>query len=330
MLLILIDRDRRILMEIPPMLRFGLAGGIGLFIAMIGFEAAGFVVPADNGILGWGKINITTLIFLAGLMITSVLVVRKVQGSFIIGIVATALMIQASNYLLSSSLSLTAGPSNSLIAWPDLSLVMQLDCYGALNPHLWPVIFLFLFSCFFDGLSTCIGICEAGNLIDEDRFPRNLQRSMRVNALSVILSGIIGTSPSTSYIESATGVKEGGRTGLAALVSGLLFLPFLFLSPLLSFVPTAATAPVLVLAGVFMLKPLIYVRWERSDDAIPFFMAMFLMPLTNSIAQGIIWGCLSWVTLKAASGKRSQIPGAMWAMAFLSLLLLLDLSRFSL
>ena len=329
LLLILIDRDRRILMEIPPMLRFGLAGGIGLFIAMTGFEAAGFIVPMDNGVLGWGKINITTLTFLAGLMITSVLVVRKVQGSFIIGIAATALMIWASNYLLGSAPSWTSEPTIGLIAWPDLSLAMQLDFYGALSPHLWPVIFLFLFTCLFDGLSTCIGVCEAGNLIDEERIPQNLQRSMRVNALSVILSGFIGTSPSTSYTESATGVKEGGRTGLAALVSGLLFLPFLFLSPLLSLVPTVATAPVLVLSGVFMLKPLIYVRWERSDDAIPFFMAMFLMPLTHSITQGIIWGCLSWVILKAASGKRSQIPGAMWAMAVLSLLLLIDLSRFS-
>ncbi|HWQ21039.1 MAG TPA: NCS2 family permease, partial [Methanotrichaceae archaeon] len=204
-----------------------------------------------------------------------------------------------------------------------------LDLYGALSPHLWPVIFIFLFSCLFDGLSTCVGVCEAGNLIDEERIPQNLQRSLRVNALSVILSGILGTSPSTSYIESAAGVNEGGRTGLTALVSGLLFLPFLFLSPLLSWVPAVATAPVLVLAGVFMLKPLMYVRWERSDDAIPFFLAMFLMPLTYSITQGIIWGCLSWVVLKTANGKRSQVPISMWAMAILSLLLLLDMSRFS-
>jgi AGZA family xanthine/uracil permease-like MFS transporter len=145
----------------------------------------------------------------------------------------------------------------------------------------------------------------------------------------VVLSGVLGTSPSTSYIESATGVEEGGRTGLAALVSGLLFLPFLFLSPFLSLIPAVATAPVLVLAGVFMLRPLRYVRWERSEDAIPFFLAMFLMPLTYSITQGIIWGCLSWVVLKIANGKRSQVPKAMWAMAVLSLMLLLDMAYFT-
>jgi len=328
-ILTILDRKRRILLEVPPMLRFGLAGGIGLFIAMIGFEAAGFIVPMENGALGWGKINPATLTFLTGLMITSVLVVRKVRGSFIIGIAATALISLASNHLLGGAPAQALEPANGLMAWPDLSIVLQLDLYGALSPHLWPVIFLFLFSCLFDGLSTCVGVCEAGNLIDVERIPQNLQRSLRVNALGVILSGILGTSPSTSYIESATGVEEGGRTGLTAIVSGLLFLPFLFLSPLLSWVPAVATAPVLVLAGVFMLKPLMYVRWERSDDAIPFFLAMFLMPLTYSITQGIIWGCLSWVVLKTASGKRSQVTVSMWAMAILSLLLLLDISRFS-
>lgn len=327
-LLIILDRKRRILLEVPPMLRFGLAGGIGLFIAMIGFEAAGFIAPMESGVLGLGKISPTTLTFLAGLMITSVLVVRKVQGSFIIGIAITALISLASNHLWGGVPAVALEPAGALFSWPDAGLMMQLDLYGPLNPRLWPVIFIFLFSCLFDGLSTCVGVCEAGNLIDEERIPQNLQKSMEVNGLSVILSGVLGTSPSTPYIESAAGVMEGGRTGLTALVSGLLFLPFLFISPVLSRIPTVATAPVLVLAGVFMLKPLMYVRWERSDDAIPFFLAMFLMPLTYSITQGIIWGCLSWVVLKTASGKRSQVPVAMWAMAILSLLMLLDMSRF--
>ncbi len=332
-LLTLLDRKRRILLEVPPMLRYGLAGGIGLFIATIGFEATGFIVPMESGSLGWGKICPPTLTFLTGLMITSVLVVRKVKGSFIIGIAATALMALILNGPRSASSTLAPTqvlqPAASFLAWPDLSLVLQLDLYGALSPHLWHVTFLFLFSCFFDSLSTCVGVCEAGNLIDEERIPQNVQKSLRVNALGVILSGVLGTSPSTSYIESAAGVEEGGRTGLAALVSGLLFLPFLFLSPVLSLVPAVATAPVLVLAGVFMLRPLRYVRWERSEDAIPFFLAMFLMPLTYSITQGIIWGCLSWVVLKIANGKRSQVPMAMWAMAVLSLMLLLDMTHFT-
>lgn len=151
---------------------------------------------------------------------------------------------------------------------------------------------------------------------------------MVADAAGVLASSLIGTSPATCYIESATGVKEGGRTGLTSVIAGLLFLPFLFLSPLLSLVPSIATAPVLVLAGVFMLKPLVYVRWERYDEVIPFFMSMLLIPLTYSITQGIIWGCISWSFLKAAQGKWRQVPLMLWITDILSLLFLMDVHHF--
>jgi AGZA family xanthine/uracil permease-like MFS transporter len=325
LLLTVLDRKKLILDGVPPMLRYGFAGGIGLFIAALGFQSAGFIVPLESGVLGWGKINATTLTFLAGFVFTAVLMVRRVRGSLILGITATALLAWAMEISLGMEMPALA---NGWWASPDFSLLLQLDIMGSIGLSLWPVIFVFLLSCLFDSLATCVGVCEAGNLIDEEGDPRNLGKSLKVNALSVMASAILGTSPSTCFVESATGVQEGGRTGLAAVVAGLLFLPFLFLSPLLALVPALATAPVLVLVGVFMLKPLIYVRWERFDDAIPFFMAMFLMPLTYSITQGIIWGCLSWTVLKAACGKRGQIPLVMWAMALLSLLLLIDLERF--
>ena len=171
-----------------------------------------------------------------------------------------------------------------------------------------PFILVLVFSCFVDSLSTCVGVSEAGDLVDEDGEPRGLARSLKANALGLALAGLLGSSPSTVYIESSTGVRAGGRTGLTAVTAGLCFLPFLFISPLLSLVPGLATAPVLVLAGVFMLKPLIYVRWERFDEAAPLFLAMILMPLTGSITQGVIWGCLTWTALKAFSGRHRQIP----------------------
>jgi AGZA family xanthine/uracil permease-like MFS transporter len=325
LLLTVFDRRKLILEGVPPMLRYGFAGGIGLFIAALGFQSAGFVAPLESGVLGWSKISATTLTFLAGFIITAVLMVRRVRGSFILGIAATSIMAWAVEISMGMD-----GPSLAGEWWssPDFSLLLQLDLLGSLNLSLWPVIFVFLLSCLFDSLATCVGVCEAGNLIDEEGDPRNLGKSLEANALGVVASAILGTSPATCFVESAAGVQEGGRTGLAAVVAGFLFLPFLFLSPLLSLVPTLATAPVLVLVGVFMLKPLIYVRWERFDDAIPFFMAMFLMPLTYSITQGIIWGCLSWTVLKAACGKRNQISLVMWAMAVLSLFLLIDLERF--
>lgn len=333
-LLTIYDRKTLLIEGVPRMLRYGMAGGIGLFIAMTGFESAGFIVPVENGILGWGKINITTLTFLAGFLFTAVLVVRRVPGSFLMGILVTTLLAWPIGRHWSGGVSFAQG-TTTLVNWsgwwamPNFDLLMQLDVIGALKLSLFPVIFVFLFTCFLDNLATCVGVLEAGNMIDEEGNPRRLGKSLRAGALGVALSAAFGTSPATCYVESATGVMEGGRTGLTSVVTGLLFLPFLFLSPLLSLVPALATAPILVLVGVFMLKPLIYVRWDRFDDTIPFFMAMLLMPLTYSITQGIIWGCLSWTVLKAARGKWHEISLIMWSMSLLALLLLVDLDRFA-
>ncbi len=333
LLLMIIDRRRWLLSAIPPMLRYGLAGGIGLFIAMIGLESAGFIESADGG--GWthGKLNALTLTFIVGLMITAVMVVRKVRGSFILGIVITTVLAWPIGRFWGISTT-ASNVQNTVVNWqgwyaaPDFSLLMSLDVIGAARPSLWFFMFVILFTCLFDSLSTCVGVCEAGDLVDEEGDPRDLVKCLRVNALGVLASAVMGTSPATAYVESSTGVREGGRTGLTAVVAGLLFIPFMFLSPLLSTVPSLSTAPILVLAGVFMLRPLIYVRWERFDDAIPFFMAMIIMPLTHSITHGIIWGCLSWTVLKMACGKRSQISPALVLIDIIALLLLFDLDRY--
>jgi len=331
--LMIIDRKKRLLSAIPPMLRYGLAGGIGLFIAMIGLESAGFIVSSNAG--GWthGKLNTTTLTFIAGFVITAVMVVRKVRGSFIIGILATTLLAWPIGRLwgIASSIDNIQGTVVNWHGWyaaPDFSLLLRLDLVGAASLSLWPVIFVILFTCLFDSFSTCVGVCEAGDLVDEEGDPRNLVKCLKVNAIGVMVSAVMGTSPTVAYVESSTGVREGGRTGLTSVVTGLLFIPFMFLSPLLSLVPSLSTAPMLVMAGVFMLRPLIYVRWERLDEAIPFFMAMIIMPLTHSITHGIIWGCLSWTILKVANGKTRQISFVLVLIDIIALLLLFDLDRY--
>lgn len=321
------DRRRRLLAGVPRMLRYGLAGGIGLFIATIGFMSAGFIVVADPGRLSLGALDEVSLTFLAGLTLTAVLVVRKVPGAFIWGVAATTLLAWPIGRSWGDASAIGAGTSTAVTwrgwwSWPDPSLLFRLDVMGALRPAHWPFIFVLVFSCFFDSFSTCAGVGEAGDLVDENGEPRSLLRSMKANALGVALSGLIGASPATVYIESSTGVRAGGRTGLTAVTAGLLFLPFLFLSPLLSLVPALATAPVMVLAGVFMLKPLIYVRWERFDEAVPFFMSMILMPLTGSITQGVIWGILSWTVIKVASGKYRQVPVVLLLLDLTALVLL--------
>jgi AGZA family xanthine/uracil permease-like MFS transporter len=172
---------------------------------------------------------------------------------------------------------------------------------------MWPVIFAFLFTDMFDSLSTFVGVAEAGNLKEEDGSPRNIRRSLIVDGFSTAVSGLFGTSPGTSYIESATGIREGGRTGVTAVVAGVLFLPFMFLSPVLSVIPGIATAPALIIVGVFMIRPVHSIKWNELDNAIPAFLAMFLIPATYSITQGIIWGFLSWTLIKIVTGKKEEV-----------------------
>jgi AGZA family xanthine/uracil permease-like MFS transporter len=206
---------------------------------------------------------------------------------------------------------------------PDFSLLFALDLVGALKFTMVPVIFAFLFTDMFDSISTFVGVAEAGDLKGEDGEPRNIKQSLIVDGFSTTISGLMGTSSGTSYIESATGIEEGGRSGLTAVVAGILFLPFMFLSPLLSVIPSIATAPALVLVGVFMMKPVKKITWSQMDNAIPAFIAMLLIPLTFSITQGIIWGFLSWTFIKVLNGKSDEISPMLWGIDVFAILALM-------
>ncbi len=162
-----------------------------------------------------------------------------------------------------------------------------------------------------DSLSTFVGLSEASGMVDENGEPRNIKRALLTDAVSTTLAGLVGSSPGTAYIESAVGIEAGGRTGLTAIVAACLFLPFLFLAPLLSVIPAIATSPSLVLVGVFMMPPVMKINWNQLDDAIPAFLAMVLIPFTYSITQGIIWGFLSFTAIKLLAGKRSEITPAL-------------------
>ena len=185
------------------------------------------------------------------------------------------------------------------------------------------MIFAVIFTDMFDSLSTFVGVSEAANLIDKNGEPRNIKQSLIVDSIATGMAGLIGTTSGTAYIESASGVAAGGRTGLTAVVAGLLFIPFMFFSPLLSMIPSVATAPVLVMVGVFMMKPVLKIRWDKLSYAIPCFIAMFLIPLTYSITQGIIWGLLFYTIIMLVTGKYKEISFTLIVINILSVILLI-------
>ncbi|XWW45671.1 NCS2 family permease [Fibrella sp. USSR17] len=299
---------------IPRPLRYAIAAGIGLFITLIGFENAHFIIASPATLVQMASFHDPIVItFMAGLLLTAALVARNVPGAIILGIALTTALAWPIGRWWGDASAINFGQA-TLVSWrgivsaPDFSLIGKLDLVGSLKWSLGPVIFAFAFTDLFDSISTFVGVAEAAGLQDEQGEPQNLNRSLLTDAVATTLAGVLGTSPGTAYIESAVGIAQGGRTGVVAVVAGCLFLPFLFLSPLLSVIPALATAPALVLVGTFMIQPVTRIRWTELDEAIPCFLALVLIPFSYSITQGIIWGFLSWTVIKLAVGKREDVP----------------------
>ena len=317
-----------IVKAIPKQIRFAVSVGIGLFIALIGFVNAKFIVGDPETLIKLGKMDAISVTFLSGLLLTALLIVKKIKGALIIGIITTTIISIPIGRLYGDASAVNFGLP-TLVTWkgffasPDFSLIMKMDLIGSLKFAIWPITFAFLFTDMFDSLSTFVGVAEAADLIDENGEPRNVKESLIVDAFSTTISGLFGTSAGTAYIESATGIEEGGRTGLTAVVSGLLFIPFMFISPLLSVVPEIATAPALIIVGVFMMKPVLKINWINFDDAIPCFLALVLIPFTYSITQGIIWGFLSWTIIKFVVGKNKEVTPMLIAIDIFAILALI-------
>ncbi|MCF6169495.1 MAG: NCS2 family permease [Bacteroidales bacterium] len=315
-----------IIQAIPKTIRIAGAVGIGLFIALIGLVNSGFIV-AKAPLTGVGEINAMTATFLLGLLISIVLLVKKSKGAFIIGIVITTLLAWPIGRWYGDASAVNHG-LKTLINWdgfyaaPDFSWFFKMEILKALKYTYIPVIFTLLFVDMFDSITTFVGVAEAGNLKDNNGDPRNIKQSMIVDGFATFLGSIFGTSPGTAYIESAAGIHEGGRTGLTAVVAGLLFLPFMFFSPLAELVPSIATAPVLVLVGVFMAGPLNKIQWQNLEEAIPAFLTIVLIPLTYSLTQGLVYGLLSYTLIKLVRGKANEIPVGLYFIDISALLML--------
>jgi hypothetical protein len=243
-----------IVRAVPTGVRIGVAAGIGLFLALIGMINAGVIVASPATTVAFGGFSATFVLFFVGLVLAAFLMIRKVPGALILSIVATsvlALVFQSIGWVEDQVFLPTA-----LVAWPSLATVFALDFGGLLTASLIAPVFALLFTDLFDSISTFVGVTKVAGLTDAEGHPKNAGKALLVDGVSTTISGLLGTSPGTAYIESAAGVEAGGRSGLTAVVAGLLFLPFMFFSPLLGLVPAVATAPILVLVGLFMMSTL--------------------------------------------------------------------------
>jgi len=294
--------------SIPMALRSAIAAGIGLFLALIALKNAGIVVDHPATLVSMGDLTQPgALLAAAGFAVIVALAYRKVTGAVMIGI------------LLITGISLITGLSQAsgvVSAPPSLApTLMQLDIKGALEVGMLSIIFAFLFVDLFDTSGTLIGVAQRANLIDaEGKMPR-LGRALMADSTATMAGATLGTSTTTSYIESAAGTAAGGRTGLTACVVALLFLLSLFFSPLAGAVPAFATAPALLFVAVLMTGGLVQVDWDDLTEAAPVVITAIMMPLTFSIANGIAAGFIVWTAIKLLSGRWQDLNPSLYVLA---------------
>jgi len=312
-----------IVRAVPAGVRLGVAAGIGLFLALIGMSGAGVVVASPATLVTFGGLTANLVLFVIGLVVAGLLLVRRVHGALLISIVVTTLLT-----MLAQAFGWVEGVvfyPDRLVALPSLETVFALDIGGVLTASVIGPVFALLFTDMFDSISTFVGVTKVAGLQEPDGTPKNVGKALLADAISTTFSGLVGSSSGTSYIESAAGVNAGGRSGLTAVVTGLLFLPFMFLSPLVGLIPSVATAPVLVLVGLFMMGALRDVDWNDYENVIPAFVALIAIPFTYSITQGIVLSFLVYVLLKLVTGKASEVPPVLWVIFLLSIVLLFQL-----
>lgn len=291
-----------IMNSIPKSLKIGISAGIGLFIAFIGLQSAGIVVNNDATLLGLGSIrnNIPMMMSLLGLIIMAVLTALNVKGALLIGIIAIT--------ALAAALGFVEVPEKFVSEPPSIMpLVGQLDFSFIKEPQFWVVVFTFFFVDFFDTLGTLVGVCNRSGLLDENGNLPRAKGALMADALATMAGAAMGTSTVTSYVESSSGVAQGGRTGLTAIVTALLFVGAIFFTPLVGMVPGYATAPALIIVGIYMIMSLRDINYDDWTELIPAVMGFMMMPLAYSISVGIEFAIVSYVAIKIFTGKFKDI-----------------------
>ncbi|WP_057914408.1 NCS2 family permease [Peribacillus muralis] len=299
-LLISVTSLRKMIMDaIPNSLKYGITSGIGLFVAFIGLKNAGIVVPNESTMVTLGDLHQPgTVLALVGLFITLILMARNIKGAIFIGMLVTAVIgyfIGLLNF-------------NGVLSVPPTPVFFDIDIAGVFTHSLYSVVFAFLLVTIFDTTGTLIGVTEQAGLTKDGKMPR-AKKAFLGDAIATTVGSMFGTSPSTAYVESSTGVAAGGRTGLTATVVAILFAASIFFSPLISAISSvsAITAPVLIIVGCFMMEGLAKVDWKTFDEAFPAFAIILTMPLTSSISTGIAIGFITYPLMKVFSGKGKSV-----------------------
>jgi AGZA family xanthine/uracil permease-like MFS transporter len=299
-----------ILRSIPHELYAAVASGIGLFIAFIGFRNAGLVVSDPATIVGLGNIrNPTTALALFGLILMVALEIKKVRGSILIGVMVTTGIAWAFGLVHWTN---QGGGIHELT-----KTAFQLNIRGAISKGLLEIIFVFFFVDLFDNLGTLVAVTKRAGLIAADHSIPRLNRILFADATATIFGSLTGTSTVTSYVESTAGVAAGGRSGVTAIVTGLLFLAAVGAAPFVGIVPNAATAPALILVGSMMLATITEIRWHEPLVAVPAFLTLILIPLTYSIANGLGFGIIAWAVLHLATGNWRRQDWLLYTLAVL-------------
>lgn len=310
---LVLTRVREIIMNaIPTSLKRAIGVGIGLFIAFIGLQDAKLVVDSSATLVTYSSLRTASeVVAIFGLLLTMILMIKKVKGSILIGI--------ASSTVLAVILGVTKLPS-SIVSLPtaaSLATIGKLDFSVILQPALFATIFAFLITDFFDTMGTVVAIGGEGGFLDKENKLPGLNRVLLVDSVAAALGGFLGVSSVTTYVESASGVGEGGRTGLVSVVVAILFALSIFFAPIVGIVPAAATAPALIVVGFLMLTVVKDIPFNVLDEALPAFITILSIPLTYSIARGIGYGFISYVVLKLFSGKAKDIHWLLYVVSAL-------------
>lgn len=313
-ILLTVTNVRKLIVDaIPVTMKRAIGAGIGLYIAFIGLKSAGIIVNSEATSVALGSFSEPAVILsIIGFLITSVLVILNVKGGMLLGIIATTLI----------GIPMGVTNFNGVMSTPPsiAPIFCQFEWSQILSWDMVAIVFTFLFIDMFDTIGTVVGVSVKSGMVDKDGNVDGINKVLMADAVATVAGAVFGTSTTTTYIESASGVSEGGRTGLTSFTIAVCFAIALMFSPLFLAIPGAATGPVLFIVGVMMASPVRDIDWSDYSEAIPAFVTMLLMPLAYSISDGIMLGMITYTLLNALAGKLKKVSVMMWILAVLFIL----------